>query len=129
MNQLKIWCKSFVRIAFEIFLPLKAMENDPDQCPRCKGKVFPAEMVTMKTGHFHKKCFSCCNCKRVLDVSNACDGPNKGYFLSGDSGSIRIPNIFVQPKLFFFSLWQQNLVQSLSTWVWLTNGWCRYIKS
>ena len=59
---------------------IKAMENDPDQCPRCKGKVFPAEMVTMKTGHFHKKCFSCCECKRVLDVSNACDGPNKDIF-------------------------------------------------
>ena len=58
----------------------KAEENDPDQCPRCKGKVFSAEMIAMKTGHFHKKCFTCCNCKRALDTSNACDGPNKDVF-------------------------------------------------
>ena len=59
---------------------IQAMENDPDQCPRCKGKVFPAELVAMKSGHFHKRCFTCCNCKRALDMSNACDGPNGDVF-------------------------------------------------
>ena len=36
---------------------IPAMENDPDQCPRCKGKVFQNELVVMKSGHFHKRCF------------------------------------------------------------------------
>ena len=65
---------------------IQAMENDPDQCPRCKGKVFPAELVAMKSGHFHKRCFTCCNCKRALDMSNACDGPNGDVFCSNCYG-------------------------------------------
>ena len=65
---------------------IQALENDPDQCPRCKGKVFTAELVAMKSGHFHKRCFTCCNCKRALDMSNACDGPNGDVFCSNCYG-------------------------------------------
>jgi hypothetical protein len=59
---------------------IKATENDPDRCPKCTGKVFPAEMMTMKSGHYHSKCFTCCNCKRSLESTNACDGPNNSLF-------------------------------------------------
>ena len=65
---------------------IMAMDNDPDQCPRCKGKVFPAEMVAMKTGKYHKRCFTCSDCKRSLDVSNASDGPNSDIFCNSCYG-------------------------------------------
>ena len=57
-----------------------ALDNDPDQCPNCKGKVFSAEMMTLNNKSFHKSCFNCCDCKRALDYSNACIGPNKNLF-------------------------------------------------
>jgi hypothetical protein len=33
-------------------------------CPRCGGAVFQAEEVIEKGISFHKKCFTCINCKR-----------------------------------------------------------------
>ena len=29
---------------------IKAMDNDPDKCPRCNGKVFDAEKMPMEIG-------------------------------------------------------------------------------
>ena len=55
---------------------IKTIDTDPDCCPRCQGKVFEAERMAMKVGNYHKTCFSCCLCKRQLDLSLACDGPN-----------------------------------------------------
>ena len=55
---------------------IKTYQSDPDCCPRCNGKVFEAERMAMKVGNYHRKCFSCCLCKRQLDLSLACDGPN-----------------------------------------------------
>ena len=50
------------------------------RCPRCTGKVFPAEMFSMRNGKYHRKCFSCSQCKRALDYNIACDGPNSEIF-------------------------------------------------
>ena len=55
---------------------IKTFESDPDCCPRCFGKVFEAERMAMKIGNYHRKCFSCGLCKRQLDLSLACDGPD-----------------------------------------------------
>merc|ERR1719397_1167177 len=54
---------------------IKAADGDPDKCPRCSGKVFPAERMAMRSGNYHKSCFSCGKCKRLLDFTLACDGP------------------------------------------------------
>jgi hypothetical protein len=51
-------------------------DTDPDCCPRCKGKVFEAEKMSMRVGSYHKKCFSCSLCHRNLDFSIASDGPD-----------------------------------------------------
>lgn len=55
-----------------------AEAGDKDACPRCQGKVFPAEKMTSNNGSFHKKCFTCGDCRRALDPSLVCDGPAGG---------------------------------------------------
>ena len=45
-------------------------------CPRCYGVVFDAEKMAMRSGNYHKKCFTCSACKRNLDYLLAVDGPN-----------------------------------------------------
>lgn len=46
-------------------------------CPRCGGAVFAAEQMLAKGTMWHKRCFSCAECKRPLDSVLACDGPDK----------------------------------------------------
>ena len=55
---------------------IPAADGDPFKCPRCSGKVFEAEKMSMKSGHYHKKCFSCFECRRPMDYSLATDGPD-----------------------------------------------------
>ena len=45
-------------------------------CPNCKGVVYDAEKMSMKSGSYHKKCFVCTTCNRNLDYLLAVDGPN-----------------------------------------------------
>ena len=52
---------------------IPASEDDPNRCLRCAGKVFDAERMSMKSGQFHKKCFSCFECRRPLDYTTAAD--------------------------------------------------------
>jgi hypothetical protein len=51
-----------------------------DGCPRCGGAVFAAERMLAKGSVWHKKCFSCAECKRPLDSILACDGPDKEIY-------------------------------------------------
>lgn len=44
-------------------------------CPRCHGVVFDAEKMVMRSGAYHRKCFTCTSCKRFLDYLLAVDGP------------------------------------------------------
>jgi len=53
-------------------------------CPRCGGAVFAAEMMLSKGREWHKSCFSCCDCKRPLDSTIACDGPDKDIYCKTD---------------------------------------------
>jgi len=59
---------------------IPAEEGDPDRCPRCTGKVFDAEKMSMRSGQYHKKCFSCFECKRPLDYSIATDSPSNEVY-------------------------------------------------
>ena len=59
---------------------IPAQEGDPDRCPRCTGKVFDAERMSMRSGQYHKKCFSCFECKRPLDYSTATDSPHNEVY-------------------------------------------------
>ena len=55
---------------------IKAEEGDPDRCPRCSGKVFPAERMAMGSGSYHRSCFCCGHCRRMMDFHLACDTPS-----------------------------------------------------
>jgi len=57
-----------------------AAEDEKDGCPRCTGKVFEAEKMTTKNGLYHKKCFTCGNCKRALDYQLCTEGPDANIY-------------------------------------------------
>ena len=86
-----------------------SIRGDPqnkDTCPRCGGIVFHAERMLSKNNvrkknskkfqkknhkkshypfffvfqSFHKKCFTCFDCKRPLDSTTVNDGPNNEIF-------------------------------------------------
>jgi len=60
-----------------------SIRGDPahkDTCPRCEGIVFHAEKMLSKSSSFHKKCFSCFDCKRPLDSTLCNDAPNGEIF-------------------------------------------------
>ena len=48
---------------------VKGLNNDPDACPRCFGKVYANEMMQSKGRCFHKDCFTCHDCEHILNVS------------------------------------------------------------
>ena len=51
-------------------------EEEKEGCPRCSGKVFEAEKMTAKTGLYHKRCFTCAECRRALDYQLCTEGPD-----------------------------------------------------
>ena len=57
-----------------------APDGDIDKCPRCGGKVFSAERCAMRSGQYHRKCFTCFDCQRALNASLATDGPNNEIY-------------------------------------------------
>ena len=36
--------------------------NDPDSCRKCQGKVYDLEKISMKSGVWHRQCFTCSSC-------------------------------------------------------------------
>jgi len=54
---------------------LQGEEGEPDVCPRCSGKVFEAEKQIAKPGSYHRKCFTCAECRHQMDARNFANGP------------------------------------------------------
>jgi len=68
---------------------VNSIRGDPtskDTCPRCGGIVFHAERMLSKNSAFHKKCFTCFDCKRPLDSTSVCDAPNGEIYCKGCYG-------------------------------------------
>ena len=57
----------------------RIMATDGHGCPKCGGKVFDAEKVTVKAGTFHKHCFYCASCGQSLNFSNFTANENEVY--------------------------------------------------
>ncbi|XP_063233355.1 muscle LIM protein Mlp84B isoform X2 [Bacillus rossius redtenbacheri] len=49
-------------------------------CPRCGFAVYEAEKMISKTRIWHRRCFSCRDCKRSLDSTNLNDGPDREIY-------------------------------------------------
>jgi len=68
------WPSKYVGATDTTIIP--GEEGEPNNCPRCHGKVFEAEKMNSKKGFYHKKCFSCIKCKAQTDYFNAIEGPD-----------------------------------------------------
>ncbi|XP_066999760.1 muscle LIM protein Mlp84B isoform X2 [Anabrus simplex] len=55
-------------------------------CPRCGYAVYAAEQMISKSRIWHRRCFSCADCRRSLDSTNLCDGPNGDIYCRGCYG-------------------------------------------
>jgi len=74
-----------------------------DVCPRCSKRVYHAEKAIGAGKNWHKRCFSCKDCKKGLDSDTladkdgeifcrACHGKNfgpKGYGYGGGAGALK----------------------------------------
>ncbi|CAG7785974.1 unnamed protein product [Allacma fusca] len=58
---------------------IKAAPGEPS-CPRCGGAVFAAEQMLARGSVWHKRCYSCGDCRRPLDSILACDGPDRNIY-------------------------------------------------
>lgn len=81
-------------------MPLKIAEAA--RCPRCNDRVYAAEEISGAGSKWHKKCFSCKDCRKKLDSTNCsdnngeiycktCHGKNfgpKGYGFGGGAGAL-----------------------------------------
>ncbi|XP_043235044.1 fibrous sheath CABYR-binding protein-like isoform X2 [Amphibalanus amphitrite] len=62
-------------------IPEAAIRAPPGEgCPRCGGAVFEAERMKSRFRSYHKPCFNCKACHRILDSTLACDGPDKDVY-------------------------------------------------
>jgi len=59
---------------------LQGEEGEPDVCPRCSGKVFEAEKQIAKPGSYHRKCFTCAECRHQMDPRSFANGPDNEIY-------------------------------------------------
>jgi len=60
---------------------IKAEKGAQDCCPKCDGRVFEAEkMVTASGSWYHRNCFRCVECTRMLDSLTNNDGPDGSLY-------------------------------------------------
>ena len=62
-----VWARSHVETK-----SIVAMEGE-EGCPRCEGKVYQAERRVAAGAAYHVACFSCQECKKLLDQTTACE--------------------------------------------------------
>lgn len=55
-------------------------------CRRCGYAVYAAEQMISKNGIWHRRCFSCVDCKRSLDSTNQNDAPDGEIYCRGCYG-------------------------------------------
>ena len=72
-------------------------------CPRCGGRVFEAERMTVAAGTFHRSCFSCETCRQQLNYSN----------FASEGSRLFCPGCFKKPVE--TAHWSEPADQSVST--------------
>lgn len=54
-----------------------------DKCARCMKTVYAAERVNAAGKYYHKLCFNCSSCKKMLNSMNCCDNSEGEIFCKG----------------------------------------------
>ncbi|KAL0126461.1 hypothetical protein PUN28_005078 [Cardiocondyla obscurior] len=57
-----------------------AKAPEGEGCPRCGGYVYAAEQMLARGRAYHKQCFKCKMCRRTLDSTLHCDGPDREIY-------------------------------------------------
>ncbi|KAL6447602.1 hypothetical protein ACFW04_000059 [Cataglyphis niger] len=57
-----------------------AKAPEGEGCPRCGGYVYAAEQMLARGRAYHKMCFKCKMCRRSLDSTLHCDGPDREIY-------------------------------------------------
>ncbi|XP_018360703.1 PREDICTED: muscle LIM protein 1-like isoform X3 [Trachymyrmex cornetzi] len=57
-----------------------AKAPEGEGCPRCGGYVYAAEQMLARGRAYHKLCFKCKMCRRTLDSTLHCDGPDREIY-------------------------------------------------
>ncbi|XP_026465870.1 muscle LIM protein Mlp84B-like isoform X1 [Ctenocephalides felis] len=73
-------------ISFPDGRPYGGQKGVKGGCPRCGYAVYAAEQMNSKNGIWHRRCFSCVDCKRSLDSTNLNDGPDGEIYCRGCYG-------------------------------------------
>lgn len=61
-------------------------DNTNRGCLRCGFSVYAAEQMISKNRVWHRRCFSCHDCRKSLDSTNLCDAPNGEIYCRGCYG-------------------------------------------
>lgn len=85
-----------------------------DKCARCQKAVYAAEKVVAANKFYHKMCFSCSACKKMLNSMNCCDNSEGEIFCKCKNLKI-IKNFFFQ---FIFSSMLWKALWSQGCWFW-----------
>ena len=67
----------YPKSAVETTTILASSKTDSDGCRRCRGIVYDAEKMSMRSGVYHRLCFNCAACRRALDYLLAVDSPSE----------------------------------------------------
>jgi hypothetical protein len=70
----------YPKSAVETTTILASSKANSDGCRRCRGIVYDAEKMSMRSGVYHRLCFNCAACRRALDYLLAVDSPSKIQF-------------------------------------------------
>ncbi|RNA08070.1 cysteine and glycine-rich 2 [Brachionus plicatilis] len=62
-----------------------------DKCARCQKAVYAAEKVVAANKFYHKMCFSCSACKKMLNSMNCCDNSEGEVFCKSCYGKFYGP--------------------------------------
>ena len=75
------FCYPFIPTNCKLFIPFSRNKdrNMPGICPRCEKPVYFAEEVKALGNVYHKLCFSCTQCRKLLDPGSITEHDGELY--------------------------------------------------
>ena len=92
----------------------KNVAEGGEGCRRCHGLVYDAEKMAMRSGAYHKMCFTCALCRRALDYLLAVDSP--GQWLP--TGMPQYFDTVISRSMFYIQLFTPCNSNLISQYFW-----------